>query len=195
MKIRVSLVLAGLVAAAVVAGVLVPLPSAEAQPTPDSNAEVELIVSLGISSDGTRATLEGIVSNIGSSGQDGVRGGSDFQVDSFFDIYYVSNIASSGQDGVRSNLTVSNIGSSGQDGVSKKSDFQVDSFFDISYGIDGGKIDIELVALQLRATLSDPSDTAGFLEAVGGGSNGCWRRRILRARHDPQVGICAPRNP
>ena len=69
---------------------------------------------------------------------------------------------------MRSNLTVSNIGSSGQDGVSKKSDFQVDSFFDISYGIDGGKIDIELVALQLRATLSDPSDTAGFLEAVGG---------------------------
>ena len=42
MKIRVSLVLAGLVAAAVVAGVLVPLPSAEAQPTPDSNAEVDL---------------------------------------------------------------------------------------------------------------------------------------------------------
>lgn len=153
---------------AVAAGLLFPLSSAEAKPKPKGIVEVALIVSRGTTSDGTRATLAGIVSNIGSSGQDGVRGKSDFTVDSFFDIHYVSNIGSSGQDGVRSDLTVSNIGSSGLDGVSKKSNFQVDSFFDIEYRIDGGKIDIELVALQLRTTLSDPSNTAGLLEAVRG---------------------------
>jgi hypothetical protein len=73
------------------------------------------------------------ISNIGSSGQDGV--------------LVVSNIGSSGQDGVR--IEVSNIGSSGQDGVNVEVDlgpagglipnsqFIVDSFFDVTYRIDG----------------------------------------------------------
>lgn len=72
-------------------------------------------------------------SNIGSSGDDGVRR----TPDSFFDVFTdlgearasssgrrsASNIGSSGEDGVRrtgnrhGNLTVSNIGSSGEDGV------------------------------------------------------------------------------
>ena len=165
MKVRFLIVLVGLVVAVGVAGLLVPSQSAEAQRAPKSNAEVELIVSLGTSPDGEPATLRSVVSNIGSSGEDGIRKPGDFTVDSFFDIYIVSNIGSSGEDGVSADLTVSNIGSSGQDGV-RKSTATFDSFFDISYDIGGRNVEIELVALQLRATISDPSDTAGLLDAV-----------------------------
>ncbi len=76
------------------------------------------------------------VSNIGSSGLDGVRSH-----------LVVSNIGSSGQDGVRQELPPDNIGSSGLDGVPfvvdfgqlgnlvPGSHFDVDSFFDITYCI------------------------------------------------------------
>ena len=52
-----------------------------------TQAQIELIVGLGVAPNGTPATPASIVSNIGSSGQDGVRV-SDFSVDSFFDITY-----------------------------------------------------------------------------------------------------------
>jgi len=91
---------------------------------------------------GAGALVEAI-SNIGSSGQDGVRG--SFNVDSFFDISYTSNIGSSGIDG-----------------------FQVDSFFDITYRISGDKggFDTEMVSMQLRATLDDPAGGAAAIDRI-----------------------------
>jgi hypothetical protein len=75
---------------------------------------------------------------------------------------------------------VRNIGSSGQDGV--KTDggsFQVDSFFDIEYrvgGLETHKIETEMIAMQLRTTLTDPDnpnaaldDIKAAIQAAGGG--------------------------
>ena len=89
------------------------------------------------------------VSNIGSSGQDGVR---YYTVDSFFDVFYVSNIGSSGQDGVRFIAPPS-----------------FDSFFDIEYSV-ASPVDrsfpTEMVALSLGVTLDDPDNPAAALDAV-----------------------------
>lgn len=110
--------------------------------------QVDLIIGVPV---GT--SVAAVVSNIGSSGQDGVRGGDGtFQVDSFFDVSYVSNIGSSGEDGVRA------------------SDFQVDSFFDVFYEIDysgdRGVIETEMIAMQLTGRVSDPSNPGVALDAI-----------------------------
>ena len=107
-----------------------------------SGTEFQLDLSVGVPA-GTGAAL--VVSNIGSSGQDGVR----YQVDSFFDIIY-ANIGSSGQDGVRA------------------SEANFDSFFDITYDLDfsssdGRTFDTEMISMSLRAHADDP---AGALDAV-----------------------------
>lgn len=113
-----------------------------ASSAPSGQVELELVVEMPRSPDGTPAgDLAEIIRNLGSSGLGG------FQVDSFFDVSYVSNIGSNGLDG-----------------------FQVDSFFDITYEIDfdssPGAIEVEIVAMQLRGTLADPTDPAAALDAV-----------------------------
>ena len=101
-----------------------------------------------MSPDPTITPMEWVISNLGSSGEDG------FRVDSFFDISYVSNIGSSGLDG---NTTT----------------FQVDSFFDVFYEIEfdnptGGDrtVQTEILSMDLSATLNDPTDPAGAIDAV-----------------------------
>ena len=86
-----------------------------------------------------------MVSNIGSSGQDGVR----FVVDSFFDVFYVRNIGSSGQDGVRASF---------------------DSFFDITYELELRTIETEMVAMSLTGTYSGDLNPASLLDRVRGPS-------------------------
>ena len=125
---------------------------AVAQPTTTdaaqgSQAQIDLIVRLGEGPDGRPATPASIVSNIGSSGQDGVRR-SAFVVDSFFDVFYVSNIGSSGEDGVR------------------VSDFSVDSFFDVTYDTTGATIETEMVAMTLTGSVPDTSNPGVALDAV-----------------------------
>ena len=68
-------------------------------------------------------------------------------------------------------LVVSNIGSSGQDGVSAKG--SPDSFFDIFYEIDfdrpnSATIETEMVAMQLRGTVTSPANPAVALDAIRG---------------------------
>ena len=86
---------------------------------------------------GTGAGL--VVANIGSSGLDGNLK-ADFTIDSFFDIVV---------------MPVSNGGSKDDDGVQATS-YQIDSFFDVFYEIDfsktKGRIETEMVAMQLTGT-------------------------------------------
>ena len=75
---------------------------------------------------------------------------SGFQVDSFFDVYYVSNI-----------------GSSGQDGVSYKAGANFDVFFEIDISISGkSTIPTEMVALSLTSTAPDPNNPQGAIDAI-----------------------------
>jgi hypothetical protein len=149
----------GLVALAVVGAVAVQEPDAQAAAAPKGQVQIDLIVSLPTPDpdDPTALNRNGqlVVSNIGSSGMDGVGvcspGTSSFQVDSFFDIMYVSNIGSSGQDGVR---------------------FQIDSFFDVEYSIarladppPGERtIQTEMLSMSLTGNLIDPIDPTGVLD-------------------------------
>ena len=76
----------GLIALAAAVSVVAMQPSAQAASAPKGQVQVDLVVGLPKGPDS--AAL--VVSNIGSSGEDGVSacGESDFQVDSFFDIAY-----------------------------------------------------------------------------------------------------------
>lgn len=126
--------LVAVLVSAAVTGLLVTRPSVEAG---RNQAQFDLVLEFPKQSDpGTsprKPTLgeltELVVSNIGSSGQDGVR----FAVDSFFDVFYVRNIGSSGQDGVR---------------------FGFDSFFDIEYQPKFRTIETEMIALSLSGSYS-----------------------------------------
>lgn len=81
----------------------------------------------------------------------------DFQVDSFFDVYYVTNI-----------------GSSGEDGVSFRTGGNFDVFFEVDYRISrAGTIETEMVALSLTSTAPDPTNPQGAIDAV---------KRIVEAR-------------
>ena len=130
-----------LAAVAIVAlwGSVFPNREARAASTPKGEVQIDLVMGLPSGS-----SVEAIVNNIGSSGEDGF----SFNVDSFFDVSYASNI-----------------GSSGEDGVTAKS-FSVDSFFDIEYEITRTTIPIEIVAMQLHATLPDPSNPGTALDTV-----------------------------
>ena len=127
--------MAGLVAIAVAVILAQAQTTTTAAPRLSKNqADVELVVRVN-GGGGGNSNL--VVSNIGSSGQDGVR----FSVDSFFDIH------------------VSNIGSSGEDGVSYSIDSFFDIFYEVSFRAPGGhssaSVPIELVALQLRGSNVD----------------------------------------
>ena len=147
-------------------GILVAQPgSTDAAQGVKGDVQIDLLIELGVGPDGSRATVgdvQLVISNIGSSGQDGVRRIGDFQVDSFFDITY---------------SRVSNIGSSGLDGVSV-ANFQVDSFFDIVYRIDplGPReppatrtVQTEMLSMSLTGRISDPSDPGAVLGRIGEG--------------------------
>ena len=130
--------LASLMALVIAAGLMAFRPSVQADSKSKGEAELELIIELGSGADGIPTTIEEVVQAVSNVGS--------FAVDSFFDITYVSDIGSSGLDG-----------------------FSVDSFFDITYRIESpsdAKIEIELVALTLRSTLSDPANPGGALDAV-----------------------------
>ena len=109
-RTRKSLVLlaAGLIAVIAIVGLAVAQP--RAGEAAEHRAQIDLVIEIKCRDGSCRTSLEElskrVLSNIGSSGEDGVR---RFVPDSFFDIFYLRNIGSSGQDGVRSN-----IGSSGQ---------------------------------------------------------------------------------
>ena len=135
-KRNIVLLAAGLVAVVAVAGLVVAQPQSEAAQT---QAQLDLVIEFPVLLPdpdptrpppltlGQRADL--VVSNIGSSGQDGV----SFGVDSFFDVFYFRNIGSSGQDGVRYSAAF-------------------DSFFDVEYRTL--KIETEMVALSLTGSYS-----------------------------------------
>ena len=135
--------LVALFAVVVTAGTIVVQPTAVAAVPAKGEAQMDFMIEVGMAPDGTPMSVQQLVkviSNIGSSGEDG------FIVDSFFDITYVSNIGSSGIDG-----------------------FSVDSFFDVSYKIDNSSdktFDTEMVALSLRSTLDDPNNPARAIDAV-----------------------------
>lgn len=123
-------------------GLVVAQPAAEAA---RNNAQLDLILEIPRSDDpaGLQRSLgdltELVVSNIGSSGEDGV----SFSVDSFFDVFYARNIGSSGLDGVR---------------------FSVDSFFDIEYQTESQTIDTEILSMSLSGTYSVRLNEAQILD-------------------------------
>ena len=137
-------------------GMLVAQPGTTDAAQEKGDVQIDLLIQLSEGKDGSRATLGEIksaISNIGSSGLDGV----SFQVDSFFDIEW---------------SRVSNIGSSGLDGVSMSS-FQVDSFFDIEYRIDlsddpstARTIQTEMLSMSLTSRVGDHSDSGAVLVAI-----------------------------
>lgn len=150
MKMRSAIVMVGILAIVAAVGIFSILPEGQVEAKGDKGktgqVDIELMVSAG--KGGSVEAMTAAVRNIGSSGQDGVaKGGGSFQVDSFFDIMYVSNIGSSGEDGVS---------------------FNVDSFFDIEYrvGSDREKIETEMIAMQLRATLTDPDNPDAALDDI-----------------------------
>ena len=123
-------------------------PDAQAASAPKGAFQLDLIITVP-----KDTPVELVVSNIGSSGQDGVR--HIYSVDSFFDVFYVSNIGSSGEDGVRA------------------SSFNPDSFFDVFFEIDVSDpgtgrvfIETEMVAMSLTGSLSDPSNPGVVLDEV-----------------------------
>lgn len=132
-----------LLAVVIVSTVMAFQPSTVSAVPKKSDAQMDLMIELGTGPSGKPMSVQELtrlISNIGSSGQDG------FRVDSFFDIHYVANIGSNGLDG-----------------------FSVDSFFDISYEVDRsspGGFDTEMVALSLRSTLDNADNTAAILDAV-----------------------------
>ena len=133
-KRNLVLMATGLIAVVAVAGLVVTQPRSEAAQT---QAQIDLVLEFPVPPDpdgtrpppltlGERADL--VVSNIGSSGEDGV----SFQVDSFFDVFYTINIGSSGEDGAR---------------------YGFDSFFDVEYK-RSRIIETEMVALSLSGSYS-----------------------------------------
>lgn len=107
-------------------------PVAFAQTT-DAAGQTDDSTAAGVSVTNTSAT-DTAVSNIGSSGEDGVDAGHDDLT--------VSNIGSSGEDGVSDDgLTVSNIGSSGEDGVDaagSEREPEIEGFLDIEGSDESG---------------------------------------------------------
>ena len=169
LKARNFLWLAGLVLLVAVVGLVVLQPGAQAASVPKDQDQLDLIVELG-----KGLTVESVVtavSNIGSSGQDGVR---FFTVDSFFDVFFVSNIGSSGEDGVRFIAPPS-----------------FDSFFDIEYSVASpvdSSFPTEMVALSLGVTLDDPDNPAAVLDAVKGAVTEAGST-VLYHRHRGHVTI------
>ena len=70
----------------------------------------------------------------------------NFQVDSFFDVYYVPNI-----------------GSSGEDGVSFKAGANFDVFFEVEVS-RSGTFETEMIAMSLSSTAPDPSNPQGAID-------------------------------
>ena len=127
---------------------------------------IQLLFELPKSPDGTPGSVDTLVGRIQKIGSGGYAG---FQVDWFFDIAYASNIGSSGEDGVSRRLVVSNIGSSGQDGVRSAPDSSFDVFYEIDFKRpNSATIETEIVAMQLRATVTGTATPAGALDAVRG---------------------------
>ena len=146
-----------LATAVLVAAVFVFLPtgSLEVSAKTADPIQIDLVVEVGPKQN-SRSTLKNVQGALESGG---------FNVDSFFDVYYVSNIGSSGQDGVR------RIGSSGIDG------FSVDSFFDVFFEINNTSrtIPIEMVALSLRSVSpagGNPEDSLELVERAVEGDGG-----------------------
>ena len=137
MRKMVLMLMAGIAAVSVVVTVFALQSSDEVLAAKIGGLQIDLLVELPPG--GSAATL---VSNIGSSGLDGVSGKcspdgtSSFIVDSFFDVSYVSNIGSSGLDGVR---------------------YSFDSFFDVEYSLGPGEraggFDTEILSMDLKASL------------------------------------------
>lgn len=143
MRKKLFAVLLGLGALAMFAGVAAAAqPAGQAAGGTKGGAELDLVVSVPITPGGSPATdLE-----------EALRGQSDFQVDSFFDVEY-SRVA-----------PVRNIGSSGLDGV-RASSFNVDSFFDVTYEIFGDP-DFDLLRVSATGVLADPLNPGAAAEAV-----------------------------
>ena len=88
----------------------------------------------------------------------------DYNVDSFFDVFYVSNI-----------------GSSGEDGVSFRSNPTFDVFFEVDYKTSGAsKITTEMVAMSLTANPNGSSSPQGAVDAV--------RQALRKAGGDVYIG-------
>lgn len=103
------------------------------------HAQLDLIITVP---DGTDAPLKMTLDLVTKGLANG-----KYQIDSFFDVSYVSNIGSSGEDGV--SLSVSNIGSSGEDGVRRGGNFDVFFEVDYKKAKKGTTIETEMVALSL----------------------------------------------
>ena len=133
----------GLVVLVAVVGLIVFRPGAQAASVPKEQDQINLIVDLG-----KELSVQSLTETISEV--------SSFNVDSFFDIMYVSNIGSSGQDGVRF-----------------QSSPTFDVFFDVFFEVDGpsddpdgAAIPVEMVALSLTGTLSDPDNPAEAIDEI-----------------------------
>ena len=74
----------------------------------------------------------------------------NYQIDSFFDVYYVSNI-----------------GDSGEDGVSFKAGANFDVFFEVGFNLGrGGTFDTEIIAMSLSSSAPDISNPQGAIDIV-----------------------------
>ena len=98
------LLAAGLIGVVVIVGLAVAQTPAGEAAQARGRAQIDLVIEVPDPDINTplKELTELVVSNIGSSGQDGVR----FTVDSFFDVFYVRNIGSSGEDGFKANFDV-----------------------------------------------------------------------------------------
>jgi|GEM_PF-2880899 hypothetical protein len=146
MKMRNAIVMLGIIAIVAAVGISSFLPDAQAAPKAKQGdkGQVEIQLVLDPGEGGSAERMVTAISNIGSSGQDGVR--STFIVDSFFDIsYYAANIGSSGLDGV-----------------------SFDSFFDITYSTSAGNrtVQTEMISMSLTGSLSNPDNPGEALDAI-----------------------------
>ncbi len=143
MKLRSAIVILGIIAIVAAVGITTILPEGQVEAGGDKgDVLIQLVLDPG--KGGTAQSMVEAIRNIGSSGQDGVRG--TFQVDSFFDItYYAANIGSSGLDGV-----------------------SFDSFFDVTYSTPEGtrSVQTEMLSMQLSGRASNPDNPGEIIDAV-----------------------------
>ena len=130
---------------------VVPSSALEASAKGKNQFQLDLIVEApGLGKDGTpglgtAGTIELVELSLTSG---------NYNVDSFFDVYYVSNIGSSGLDGNTAKVTAN-----------------FDSFFDIEYEIGGstrkvGTFDTEMISMSLTVNLNDPPNPQGAIDVV-----------------------------
>ena len=117
-------------------------PNAQAATTSKGKFQLDLVVSVP-----KDTSVERVVSNIGSSGLDGT-GRRTYNVDSFFDVFYISNIGSSGEDGVRSFSA------------------NFDVFFEIDLDPVSKGVGTEMISMSLTGTLNDPSNPGVVIDGV-----------------------------